>query len=161
MIAGVDGFKKGWITAIDDGGSISVQECETLEKIVKRPGMSVVVVDIPIGLAESGPRKADIAARELLKKRACCVFNAPIRPILDCSGYEEARSVLKVSQQKGISSQGWGIVRKIREVDVLLRSQPDLQGCVREGHPEIRTDRTPGLTLVGGLEYALIPVIER
>jgi predicted RNase H-like nuclease len=136
MIAGVDGYKKGWIAAIDDGQSITIRAFASFSEIVGYPGLDLVVIDIPIGLVDTGIRKADFQARRLLKARACCIFNAPLRPILNCTGHKEALSILRSLGEKGITAQGWGIGKKIREVDMVLRTEPGLQSRIREGHPE-------------------------
>jgi predicted RNase H-like nuclease len=38
---------------------------------------------------------------------------------------------------KKMSSQAWGIVPKIREVDTLLRQNPQMAPKIREVHPEV------------------------
>jgi len=137
MIAGVDGYKKGWITTVEDGSSITVRPFSSFIDIVRYAGVDLVVVDIPIGLLEKGILKTDEEARRLLKARACCVFNAPLRPILKCTGYRDALDILRNLGQKGMSAQSWNIVGRVREVDSVLQSRPDLQNDIREGHPEV------------------------
>jgi len=135
MIAGVDGYKKGWIAAMDDGQSITVRPFPLFIDIARYPGLELILVDIPIGLVDKGIRKPDQEARNLLKARACCVFNAPLRLILDCTRHQEALNVLRNRGFKGITAQSWGIVKKVREVDSVLRSVPTLQRRIRSPIP--------------------------
>ncbi len=45
---------------------------------------------------------------------------------------------------RGVSIQAFGIFPKIREIDVLLREQPDLRERVIESHPEVAFMRLNG-----------------
>ena len=83
----------------------------------------LALVDIPIGLLDSGPRACDIEARQLLGPRRSSVFPAPSRALLAATAYRGQCSV-----------QLWNILAKIREVDVAMT--PRLQRRVREAHPE-------------------------
>jgi predicted RNase H-like nuclease len=98
-------------------------------------GHEVIVVDIPIGLLDKGTRLADCAARQTLKKRSCCVFTAPLRPMLACQDYLEAKVCRQTIEGKGLTKQAWGIVPKIAEVDRLV--SPETQTRLKEGHPEV------------------------
>ena len=95
----------------------------------------LVVVDIPIGLLETGTRLADQESRRLLKARACCVFTAPLRPMLACADYAAARECRLRIEGKAVTKQSWATVPKIIQVDRFLT--PDAQSRVREGHPEV------------------------
>jgi predicted RNase H-like nuclease len=137
-IAGVDGFKEGWIAAIEDGrGETTVEQFTSFAAIVERKELGVVVIDVPIGLTDVGPRAADEEARAILKNRGCCVFSAPIRPILDCVNQREASEKWRSIEGKGCTAQLWGIVPKIAEVDRVMKLNPSLQDRIREGHPEV------------------------
>src|SRR5690606_15447427 len=48
-----------------------------------------------------------------------------------------ACSIGRKSDGRGISVQCWGIVPKIREIDQMLRSQPEYRQFIREIHPEV------------------------
>lgn len=107
-IAGVDGCAGGWLLAIQsDEGTTTVDVVKRFADIVRRRDLSVMVVDIPIGLQEKGTREADAHARKLLRERACCVFTAPIRPILQASCWEEACSIRFGIERKRVSKQAW------------------------------------------------------
>lgn len=138
MIAGVDGTKAGWIAAIDRGdGRVCIEPFQEFARFATRKDIRLIVIDVPIGLLERGTREADEEARALLKNRACCVFTAPIRPILSCESREEASDKWQAIEGKRCTKQLWGIIHKVREVDEALRKTPGLRKKVYEGHPEV------------------------
>ena len=137
-IAGVDGCRPGWIAMVKDGASIAPRLCISDEDLVALfRECAVVAVDIPIGLAERGPRSCDHHARRFLGRRASSVFPAPLRPLLALSEYAEANRVARNLQKRGISKQGWAIVRKVDQIDRLLQRHRELRGRVYEVHPEV------------------------
>jgi predicted RNase H-like nuclease len=86
---------------------------------------------MPMGLYESGRARArpcDLAARQRLGKRACCVFLPPTRAMLCAESYAPLRTL-------GLSVQAYHLIPRIRELDALLT--PDLQVRVWESHPEL------------------------
>jgi len=141
-IAGLDGCRPGWIAMVKDGSSIVPRIvprlCTSDEDLVALfRECAVVAVDIPIGLAERGPRPCDHHARRFLGRRAGSVFPAPLRPLLALSEYAEANRVARNLQNRGISRQGWAIVPKVDQIDRLLQRHRDLRGRVYEVHPEV------------------------
>ncbi len=91
MIAGVDGFRGRWIAALDPGkGNTKLELIESFQTILGREDLSLIVIDVPIGLLHAGERECDRAARKLIGKRRSSVFPAPIRAMLDAETYEEA-----------------------------------------------------------------------
>lgn len=138
MIVGVDGYKKGWIAAIEGkDGPTYLETFHNFADIVTRLDFTLVVIDVPIGLTDRGPRAADLAARRFLGQRACCVFRAPIRELLGCHSQSDASEKWKAAEARGCSAQLWGIIQKIREVDTIMSEGPNLQQRVLEGHPEV------------------------
>jgi predicted RNase H-like nuclease len=115
-------------------GQTAIAVTSDFQEILHR-GCALVVVDIPIGLLDSGTRLADQQSRRLLKRRACCVFTAPLRPMLTCLDYHEARECRRRIEGKSVSKQAWAIMPKIIEVDRLLTAKS--QRAVREAHPEV------------------------
>jgi predicted RNase H-like nuclease len=116
VIAGVDGCPGGWAVATASG-TWEVAHVRELE------GLGTVVIDVPIGLLESGPRACDLAARRLLgRPRSSSVFPAPSRALL---GDPEPRC----------SAQLRNILPRIAEVDAYLASAP--RARLFEGHPEV------------------------
>src|SRR5580658_8961770 len=91
MIAGVDGCKDKWIAVVGmPNGKTQIRPACTFQELTEHEGLDLIVIDVPIGLTEEGPRQADVLAREFLGRRGCCVFPAPIRPVLGCETWEEA-----------------------------------------------------------------------
>jgi predicted RNase H-like nuclease len=118
-VAGVDGCRGGWIVAWGGG----VQVLPMFAHIVSLR-FDLVLVDIPIGLLDAGPRHCDMEARALIGARRSSVFPAPSRSLLRSRRYAGQCSV-----------QLWNILDKIREVDAAMT--PALQRRVREAHPEV------------------------
>jgi predicted RNase H-like nuclease len=131
LLAGVDGCRAGWVAAFEDGPP---QVFATFVEVLRAcPGL--IVIDIPIGLMDSAPRRVDAAARAFLGRRACCVFSAPHRPMLRARTYTQACAVSERIDGKRCSLQAFGIFPKIRDVDGCMTR--GLQKRVFEGHPEV------------------------
>jgi len=144
MRVGIDGCKKGWFYFQFDGSGLSFSVVTALRGYLSRiPAKSVVLIDIPIGLRESGNRERDCdpAARKILgKPRASSVFPAPSRQAVllpSESSHKEASEENRLHLGKGLSLQSWAIAPKIREVDELLRNPQGLELTIREVHPEV------------------------
>ena len=140
IIGGADGCKGGWIVALKDlaSGTIRMRLCASAGDIFQaEPALRVLAIDIPIGLPQSGPRTCDLMARRLLGRRGCCVFPAPIRPVLKAASYAEACALQLNVESKRISRQAFGLIPKIVEMDEWLQAFPGLQTRVRESHPEV------------------------
>lgn len=98
----------------------------------------LLAVDMPIGLADDRVRGCDSAARKRLPGRASCVFNAPVRGILDSPTRELASDLSRRLTGKGISSQSFGFMRHVREMDEGLRdADPAVRERTWEIHPEV------------------------
>ena len=109
------------------------------------PGVAMIAVDMPIGLAESGQRACEPAARKLLPAgRKSSVFTPPRRYMRDCRDWAEANARGKATEGKGLSHQAWNIAHKIFEIDACLA--PAEQGRVIEAHPELIFHRRNGGT---------------
>jgi predicted RNase H-like nuclease len=120
------------------GGAIVPRLFATAEDLIdQEPRPSVLAIDVPIGLLESGARRCDVEARKRLGPRASSVFPAPIRPLLPAATWEEACSIRERIEGRRISKQTWAIVPKIAEVDRALRGSPARRSRVREVHPEV------------------------
>jgi predicted RNase H-like nuclease len=146
-IAGVDGCKGGWLAVIEkDMGDFDVRVFSSFSKIVDDQELQSVVIDIPIGLTEKGPRVCDIEARKFVGVRRSSVFPAPLRSMLAARDYAEACNIRFGLERKKCSKQLWAITPMIRDVDRCLT--PSLQVRVREGHPEVSFARMNGGCLI-------------
>lgn len=138
MIAGMDGCEDGWMAACETAsGEIELRFVGRAEDLIEVSSIRMMVIDIPIGLLDRSPRAADIAARQVLKGRASCVFNAPIRPILSARSYSEANRIWRDVEGKGCSQQGYALVPKVVEIDELVRRRSGNGVRIVEGHPEV------------------------
>ncbi|GAB4521019.1 MAG: DUF429 domain-containing protein [Amphiplicatus sp.] len=102
-----------------------------------------MIVDMPIGLADSSRRACETMARRRLgPRRAASVFASPRRPMLDFARYEEANAWGKAAGPGaggGLSKQVWNILPRIREIDSIMT--PADQSWLGEGHPEVAFSR--------------------
>lgn len=141
ILAGADGCKDGWIVAIDhpESGETSCQVVSSIGHVLeKHPYLTVLAIDVPIGLPDHGPRTCDIKARAMLgRPRGSGVFPAPIRSMIDAATYSQACLIGRHVDGRALTIQCWNILPKIREVDTYLRNQPVGNNCIREVHPEV------------------------
>lgn len=141
VLAGVDGCPKGWLCITQDleEGRIESWVCGNAIALANlEPRPAIIAIDIPIGLTDSGPRRCDKLARQLLgKPRASSVFPSPIRPALLAESRWEASQVTRSVDGRGVGAQAWNLFGKVRDIDKLLRENPALQALVREVHPEL------------------------
>ncbi len=138
IVAGVDACPAGWYVASWDTatGCIEGRTCPDFATVLEATEpCSLVGIDIPIGLPESGPRAADIQARRLLGRKASSVFPAPVRAALAARTQGEASAIRRAIDGSGIGAHAFNLIAKIREVDTLMT--PALQDRVREMHPEL------------------------
>ncbi|WP_420101942.1 serine/threonine dehydratase [Bosea sp. (in: a-proteobacteria)] len=145
-VAGVDGCKGGWIAAIapaEDDSAPVIRVVPRLSDLLAEPDAPVLVaVDMPIGLPdriEGSGRGPEQLVRPLLGGRQSSVFSIPSRSAVEAQDYAEAcRLALATSQPpRRVSKQGFHLFPKIREIDGLLRAEPELVMRVVEVHPEL------------------------
>lgn len=137
-VLGVDGCPGGWVGAVLRGDAIEVVSAPSIADLVTAAGfVEVVGVDIPIGLPDGGePRRAEaLARRRLPAGRKSSVFPTPMRAACEASTWPEANALNKAACGRGLSHQGYGLTRKILEVDAWVRAGP--QVTVVEIHPEV------------------------
>lgn len=141
VVAGIDGCRGGWLLLWLDlaRGRVAARILSRIDELADLdPRPDLVMIDIPIGLARSGPRTCDLEARRLLgRPRSSSVFPAPPRPVLAATGYAEACSLGASCDGRKPSRQSWSILPKVRDVDAFLRSAPERQEWIREVHPEL------------------------
>jgi predicted RNase H-like nuclease len=136
-VAGVDGAKGGWLALLaqPEGAAVALALAPRWTDLpLERVNMTGV--DMPIGLAESGPRACDMAARRLLpRERKPSVFPPPRRALLACATWAEANARGRALDGTGLSHQAWNLAAKIGELDRALA--PADQARIREVHPEL------------------------
>jgi myo-inositol-1(or 4)-monophosphatase len=141
FFVGADGCRGGWFAIVltPDGQwqTELFQEISSLWK--KYHEASLILLDVPIGLKESGfdERRCDIEARSLLgPPRASSVFRAPCRQAIYVDIMETKFTNLQITG-KSLPEQTLGIISKIREVDEMLLRETKARACFREVHPEL------------------------
>lgn len=142
LVLGADGCRGGgWVVASVPltGTGLSwhyADDTRALLDLARSLGAVRVAVDVPIGLAGSGTRDADVQARARLGRPASSsVFAAPHRSVLDLvdGTYADARP-----HHPSLSAQAFALVRRIKDVDDALRGAgPGVHDVVAECHPEV------------------------
>jgi predicted RNase H-like nuclease len=162
-LVGVDGCKAGWITVRrEHGRAPSVAVFASFAALLAAlPDDAIIAVDMPIGLPElsqKGGRGPEALVRPLLGARQSSVFSIPSRAALyaDTDGFttieawyaahRQASEVAKTTSDppRGVSIQAFGIFAKIREIDALLTTRPELRDRIYESHPEVAFCRLNG-----------------
>ncbi len=136
---GVDACKKGWFAvSIGTDERFEIGIFETIVDLWNSlQSNALILIDIPIGLPDTGKRRCDVEARRFLKKRAASVFPVPCRQAIHAATYQKACRINQKILGVKLSVQTWNIAGKIREVDDLLRTNEKARRCVRESHPEM------------------------
>jgi predicted RNase H-like nuclease len=143
----MDGCHAGWlVVSLDSGTDTCPRACivPSLEAFEALLGPSdLVAIDMPVGLAEAerenhARRLCDVQARKLLGRRACCVFYAPARGVLEhLATPATASSWHKLHTGKGLSCQVFHILNKVKTLDAWLRRDDTRARRVYEVHPEL------------------------
>lgn len=137
MYIGVDGCRAGWfsVTLGDTPTAAVFHSASSLWSFCRHA--TRILVDIPIGLSQQ-PRACDVEARRVLgPKRSASVFMTAPREAIDAPDYPSANAQCRAIRGKGLSKQSWSIAPRIRELDELLRTNPDARRTIRECHPEV------------------------
>ena len=141
LVGGMDGCRGGWVlvTSPAKGTRRStvtvVADLKETVAIVDAGWVSVIGIDIPIGLPDAGPRPCDVAARRMIGHRARSVFPAPLRGSLGSQTYEDACARSRELGGKAMSRQVFAILPKVEAVDQLIT--PERQRYLVEVHPEV------------------------
>jgi len=155
-VAGADGCKAGWIAVLLEPGEAprAAVFAEFAALVAALPATAVIAVDMPIGLPEftrRGGRGPEALVRPLLKQRQSSVFSIPSRAAVYAgeqpftsleAWYAAHRAASAIARHtsdppRSVSIQAFGIFSKIREIDRLLVSRPQLRDRVIESHPEV------------------------
>jgi predicted RNase H-like nuclease len=131
---GVDWASGLWVTvALGDDISITTHPSILNVWHEYKQSAEAMLVDIPIGLPESGTRACDHAAETMLKERSSTVFAVPARDIVEIDDYCDARE----TNDDSLGSQSWWLFPRIREVDVFLQEVNGAIDRIYESHPEV------------------------
>jgi predicted RNase H-like nuclease len=138
-VLGVDGWRGAWVGALLDGPRVRLLVLADVPAVLAVPEVSVVAIDMPIGLSANGARSCDVAARQLLRATgaASSVFPAPVRAVLDARDYAAARALSRTATGglRAPSAQTYQLVAAIRDLDDALGDPPTDR--VVEVHPEL------------------------
>jgi predicted RNase H-like nuclease len=137
---GVDGCRAGWIAiALDEAGSHSHLVAPAIAEVVRRYPIGLVLVDIPIGLRDTGPeeRRCDLEARAVLGSRGSSVFPAPCRAAIGLATYRAASDENHRQTGRRLSKQSFNLAPRILDVEEYLRHSWASGPVIREMHPEI------------------------
>ncbi|WP_149260588.1 DUF429 domain-containing protein [Actinomadura sp. K4S16] len=136
-VLGVDACKAGWVGIAVGAGPLRLHFAPQIDDLVGEAGpVEVVAIDIPIGLPDTGSRRADELARAMVgPRRASSVFTTPVRAAIECDDYATAAAENRRRTGKGLSRQAYGLRTKLLQVDRWIRGQTGLR--VVEVHPEV------------------------
>jgi predicted RNase H-like nuclease len=148
---GLDGFLGGWVAAwIDEGGGHGFDYSPGLHRLFEMP-FRRAMIDMPIGLKETGHRICDLRARALA---GASVFTGARRNLWEFPDLKSANEYYWEHEgpRMGVSAQLWNIRDKIREVDEFMT--PERQQTVREAHPELIFQRLAASRSLQGKQTA-------
>jgi predicted RNase H-like nuclease len=114
-------------------------------------GTTIVGIDMPLGLLETGWREADRAARGLLGPRRSSVFAIPPRAVWAETSYPAANQRCRELTGQGFSVQAWGLRAKLLEANQYRRT------CghpLYEVHPELAFGAMAGAPLAASKHTA-------
>ncbi|MGW8951722.1 DUF429 domain-containing protein [Streptomyces sp. NPDC055709] len=138
-VLGIDACPGGWVAVelrdgLFAGASIATGLRSLLQGPATGPG-GVVAVDMPLGLLDTGWRRADADAAALLGRMRGSVFRVPPRAVWQEEQYEAANRRCRELTGAGLSRQSWGLAAKLREANDRLG---DTGGDrLFEVHPEV------------------------
>ena len=116
----------------------------SLARVLEEDEATVVGIDMPLGLLDSGWREADRAARGLLGPRRSSVFAIPPRAVWAQASYQAANQRCRELTGQGFSIQAWGLRAKLLEADLYRAT------CghpLYEVHPELAFGALAGAPL--------------
>jgi predicted RNase H-like nuclease len=147
-VLGVDACRAGWVAVAWSGDAIRAYVDADIGALAATAAVDgpvhAIGIDIPIGLADSSPRQADLLARKVAGPRWASVFVTPVRSALVIGNYAEASAMNRKLTGAGISRQAYNLRDKILQVEHWLPSAP----CtVVEVHPELSFARLAGAPL--------------
>ena len=148
-VLGVDACPAGWVGVVLDPTRrasvfVAADIAGLVELVRETHPVTVVAVDIPIGLPDTSGRLADAEARRVLAGKSSSVFSTPVRAALEAPTYEEGRAanLAATEGRTSVSAQAYALRAKVLQVDAWVRSRPGVR--VIEVHPEVSFARMAG-----------------
>jgi predicted RNase H-like nuclease len=139
-VLGLDGCRSGWAGLVWDGTAVGGVFGTTIDVAVSAAlaegPIDVIGVDMPIGLPDSGRRRADLLARAALGPRRSSVFVTATRAALAGRTRGEADALNRARGGQGVTAQAFHLGPKIAEVDAWVRDGA-VGLRVVEVHPEL------------------------
>ncbi|WP_274564731.1 DUF429 domain-containing protein [Streptomyces spiramyceticus] len=143
-VLGVDACTAGWVAVeLRDARFAGARLATDLRSLLREAeearigggGVEVVAVDMPLGLLDTGWRRADAEAAALLGRLRGSVFRVPPSEVWQEEYYEDANRRCRELTGAGLSRQSWGLAVKLREANGCLADA----GADRlfEVHPEV------------------------
>jgi predicted RNase H-like nuclease len=135
-VLGVDACKAGWVGILRTDAKLTALVAPTITQLVIQAGtpLDVIAIDMPIGLPDNAPRKADLLARAAIGRLSSSVFTTPVRAALQAPTHAEAVLINRDLTGQGLSIQAYGLRAKLFEVDEWLGRTT---ARVVEVHPEV------------------------
>ena len=135
VYVGVDAHRKGWVAIVLSlDGFVEAHTFALFSDLAESlTTAEVVAVDIPIGIDDSHPRQANLAARKFVGRRRSSVFLTPPMAVLKAPDYTAARRTARALFDIGVSAQAYALAPKILEVGEVARSD----SRIIEIHPEV------------------------
>jgi predicted RNase H-like nuclease len=159
-LAGVDGYRDGWLVVLirPDGRDVQIIETPVRKFADVLAMANIVAIDMPVGLPPLGGREAETLVRPFLGRLSRSVFPVPSRQAVFCergpfqseseryAAHQRACSKAEETSRppKRITMQAFGLFPKMQDVDECLRTTPDAIGRVFEVHPEVAFWRLNG-----------------
>jgi predicted RNase H-like nuclease len=149
-VTGLDACRRGWVAVslVTAAPPVTVRIGTSLSALLAPdldPALTTIVgIDMPLGLLETGWREADRAARGLLGPRRSSVFAIPPRAVWAQASYQAANQLCRELTGQGFSIQAWGLRAK------LLEANHYRQTCghpLYEVHPELAFGAMAGAPL--------------
>lgn len=135
---GIDGCKGKWVAVCISEDGFEVEKFNNIRDICERYSQADrILIDIPIGLAES---KEDLRPDALVKKelgrKGSSIFQVPCRQAVYQETKEAAREKNIAVLGKSLSEQTLAITKAIRQADEFLTNHPQWKNRLLESHPE-------------------------
>ena len=138
---GVDWLKGKWLAVELHNNIVHYNTFENIGQLCEYyENSDAILIDAPIGLPENSDEagnRPDQAARDYLKvkNRKSSIFNVPFRQMVYAENKEEFWALNEKLGAK-VSSQSFGIIKCIKDVDEFLNANPEWKNRILESHPE-------------------------